>query len=90
MTSRRTVFFTGHVQGVGFRFVARQIAASFDVKGYVRNLPDGRVELLVEGEGREIDALLDRIREKMQGYVDQLTQTESPPTGEFYGFEIRR
>lgn len=87
---RRTVFFSGHVQGVGFRFVTRQIAASFEVKGYVRNLSDGRVELVVEGEKREIDELLSRIREKMQGYVDVATQTDAPATNEFAVFEIRR
>jgi acylphosphatase len=88
--TRRTIFFSGHVQGVGFRFVTRQIASSFDVKGYVRNLPDGRVQLVVEGDTKEIDALVERIGEKMQGYLEQVTQQESPATGEFAVFEIRR
>ncbi len=88
--TRRTVYFSGNVQGVGFRFIARQIAATFAVKGYVRNLTDGRVQLVVEGEPREIALLLERIRERMCGYVDDVTEESSAATGEFSAFEIRR
>jgi acylphosphatase len=87
---RRTILFSGHVQGVGFRFVVRQIASSFEVKGYVRNMDDGRVELVAEGERRELDAFVAQIRSKMEGYVDDAAQSEAPPTGDFSSFEIRR
>src|SRR5688572_25537300 len=53
----KQVFYSGRVQGVGFRYTAKQLAAGFDVTGWVRNLPDGRVELLVIAEeAEELDA----------------------------------
>ena len=53
MVKRATVFYAGRVQGVGFRYTAREIACGYDVAGYVCNLPDGRVELVVEGAETE-------------------------------------
>ncbi|MFM8807561.1 MAG: acylphosphatase, partial [Chthoniobacterales bacterium] len=57
------VFYEGRVQGVGFRYTARRVAAGFDVSGYVRNLSDGRVELLASGEPDEVDGFLASLRE---------------------------
>lgn len=88
--TRRTVYFSGHVQGVGFRFVTRQIASALTVNGYVRNLPDGRVQLVAEGEKPDLDQLLARIREKMQGYVETVIDETTAATGEFGVFEIRK
>ena len=85
---RRTVHFTGHVQGVGFRYTAKAIADAFDVVGYVRNLSDGRVELVAEGEEAEINELIEEIRRKMEGFVRNHTYFDSPPTGEFLDFRI--
>ncbi len=61
----RTVFYSGRVQGVGFRFTAKSIARGFDVVGFVKNLPDGRVELFVQGEADELQAFLQEIRESV-------------------------
>ena len=55
------VFYEGHVQGVGFRYTVRHIAKGFDVTGWVRNLPDGRVELQVTGDEGEVRAFLDQV-----------------------------
>ena len=55
------VYYEGHVQGVGFRFTVRHIAKGFDVTGWVRNLPDGRVELQVSGGEDEVRSFLDQI-----------------------------
>ena len=87
---RRTVRFTGHVQGVGFRYTAKGIADGFDVVGYVRNLSDGTVELVAEGAEAEINKLIDEIRRKMEGFVRHHTTFDSPPTGEFSDFSIAR
>jgi len=64
-----SVFFSGHVQGVGFRFTALQVAREFEVAGWVRNRADGRVELSVEGEAREVEAFVAALGERMHGYI---------------------
>jgi acylphosphatase len=88
---RRRSHFSGRVQGVGFRYTVQALAKSFpSLHGYVRNLPDGRVELVVEGDESEIDRMLQVIAEKMEGFIKNRADAESPPTGEFTGFSIRR
>src|SRR5271157_2991968 len=59
---RREVYYSGRVQGVGFRYTASSIARQFAVTGYGKNLPDGRVELVVEGRTEEIGAMLRAIQ----------------------------
>lgn len=81
--------FSGHVQGVGFRYTARSIASGFDVRGYVRNLPDGRVELVAEGDPAELNRFVSAIEQRMSGHIDRVERTSTPPTGEFPGFVIR-
>jgi acylphosphatase len=87
---RRTSHFSGHVQGVGFRYTAADLARGFDVRGYVRNLPDGRVELVAEGDEAEIARLIERIGEKMHGFIKNRTDVDAPPTREFTDFSVRR
>src|SRR2546426_1082957 len=55
---RRELHYRGHVQGVGFLYTVRDIARRYEVAGFVRNLPDGRVHLIAEGTADELDALL--------------------------------
>ncbi|MES2707110.1 MAG: acylphosphatase [Verrucomicrobiota bacterium] len=63
MTARQ-VFYTGRVQGVGFRYTAKQVASGYEVSGWVKNLPDGRVELLaVARDKSELDAFLTDLQE---------------------------
>jgi acylphosphatase len=88
-TLRRTVCFSGRVQGVGFRYTARNIALQYDVRGYVRNLPDGKVELVLEGSEVQIDRVVEEIRRKMSAFIRGVTQENSPVTGEFEQFSIR-
>ena len=57
----KRVIFEGRVQGVGFRFTVKDLARSFDVCGWVKNLPDGTVELQVMGEADEVEAFLREI-----------------------------
>ena len=64
MARRRLhVFFTGRVQGVGFRHAVKSLASGFEATGMVRNLADGRVEFAAEGDSAELDAFLAAIRE---------------------------
>ena len=86
---RREVYYSGRVQGVGFRYTARALAKGFRVAGYVRNLSDGRVELVVEGALEEIDRFLAAIDKQIGHYVRDVRQSASPASGNFKGFEIR-
>jgi acylphosphatase len=86
---RRTVLFSGRVQGVGFRYTTRRIAAGFAVRGYVRNLPDGRVETVVEGEPSQVEAFLSALHGEMGTYIRRADEQDGPATGEFETFEIR-
>jgi len=61
MNAHRQVFYSGRVQGVGFRYSVKQIAAGYEVTGWVRNLPDGRVELCACGEAEEVQEFLEAI-----------------------------
>jgi acylphosphatase len=86
---RSTVEYAGRVQGVGFRYAARTIAHRYQVSGYVRNRPDGRVELVAEGDPQEVDAFVGEVRERFFGNIRDERTDVQPGTGEFSGFEIR-
>ena len=87
---RCEVFYSGRVQGVGFRWNACSLARGFAVTGFVRNLPDGRVQLVVEGNRGEVERLLAGIADSMSGNIRQTELAESPATGEFTAFETAR
>jgi acylphosphatase len=88
---RMTVFYSGRVQGVGFRYTVKSITPGFEITGTVRNLDDGRVEVVAEGEREELDAFRQAIRESGLGRLIQREEEISGPAkGEFRGFEIVR
>jgi len=80
---RFTVHFYGRVQGVGFRYTTRNIAALYAVAGTVENLDDGSVRLEVEGAPEELQRYLTAILEGMRGNIGRHTVSRSPGTGEF-------
>lgn len=84
----KRVQYSGTVQGVGFRYTAQALAAGFRVAGWVRNRPDGRVELVAEGEPEQVDAFLAAIARRMTGYIEDTVVTEEAPSGAS-GFRIR-
>ncbi|MBN2584062.1 MAG: acylphosphatase [Planctomycetes bacterium] len=86
---RRQVIYRGTVQGVGFRWTTLRVASQFAVTGYVRNCPDGTVELLAEGAAAEVEAFCDAVRERMAGYIRDARITDARATGEFPGFDVR-
>ena len=86
---RRHLHYSGRVQGVGFRYTVKNIAMRHDISGYVRNLPDGRVELVVEGPDAEIDELLAAVKDRMNDYIRNIDVANLPATGEFSHFHIR-
>lgn len=85
---RLVAHFEGRVQGVGFRYTTREVAEGFNVTGYVRNLPDGSVEMVAEGEESELDRFLTAVEESMRGYIKGTASHKSPATAEFAAFEI--
>ncbi len=85
---RREVRFSGRVQGVGFRYTTRAIAARLPVTGFVRNLPDGTVELVVEGPPGALDDLLAKIAGEMGRFIEHGEVLVRPATGQFSSFEI--
>jgi acylphosphatase len=90
MVSYVHVFFSGRVQGVGFRYQTLQVAKGYDVAGYVRNLDDGRVEMEAEGEADELDRFVDAVRECMDGYIKGAEIASGLREGSLSGFAIRR
>ncbi len=84
-----TAYFTGRVQGVGFRYTALHLATEFEVAGFVTNLPDGRVHLEVEGTPEQVDAFIAAVNERMHGHVRKVDRQASVRPPQFSGFSIR-
>jgi acylphosphatase len=84
------VFYEGYVQGVGFRWSVCHIAKGFDITGWIRNLPDGRVEMQINGEESEVRAFLDGIMQSELGaHIRKQTETKLENPVSARGFEIR-
>jgi acylphosphatase len=86
---QREVWYTGHVQGVGFRYTTLAIARRFAVTGFVRNLADGRVHMLAEGASDELDGFLLEISSRMGHFVRDVQEERRPATGQYRSFDIR-
>jgi acylphosphatase len=84
-----TVYFSGHVQGVGFRFTVHDVAKEFEVAGFVQNLPDGRVLLEVEGCKADVEAFVAAVGERMHGYIRKTERSDQTRERVFSGFAIR-
>jgi acylphosphatase len=85
------VLYSGHVQGVGFRYTAKSVATGFDVTGTIRNLPDGCVELVAEGARQELDAFRAAVRDAgLAGFIRDEKVNWADARNEFRGFEILR
>lgn len=85
------IFYSGNVQGVGFRYSTKSVAMGFEVTGAVRNLPDGRVELIAEGAREELETFRRAIRESgLDHFIRSEDVAWSDAMGEFRGFEIVR
>lgn len=88
MSICKRVYYRGRVQGVGFRYTARQLAEGFPVTGYVCNLPNGEVELVVEGEADAVEGFLAAVNKRMAGYISEAETRDDRPQG-FADFRIR-
>ena len=85
----RKVLYSGRVQGVGFRYTAYQLAAEHGVTGYVRNLYDGGVELVAQGDPQEVGRFLLAVRRGMSAYIRRAEESEMVPSSSFVRFEVR-
>ncbi|MCF3652017.1 acylphosphatase [Synoicihabitans lomoniglobus] len=84
-----TVYFSGRVQGVGFRYNVLQVAKEYEVCGFVQNIPDGRVLVEVEGLAAEIGEFVTAIESRMHGFVRQVERRAMRRAAIFKGFQIR-
>lgn len=84
----KRVVYSGHVQGVGFRYTAQSLAAGYPVGGYVRNQSSGEVELVAEGEDSVVEAFLAAVARHMAAYISTTTVQDAAPSGQ-RGFQIR-
>ena len=90
MTGRH-VFYEGRVQGVGFRATVKGIARGYEVVGWVKNLPDGRVELQASGDADEVEAFLEAIAEsELKSHIRKVDTQVIPPLTGARGFDIVR
>ena len=90
MLKQFTAYFSGTVQGVGFRYTTERLAGRFPVTGFVRNLSDGRVEVVAEGEEDSLKGFLKSIRESaLSGYIRDVETQWGPADGTFTGFTVR-
>jgi len=88
-THHETAFFTGRVQGVGFRYAALRVAQEFEVSGFVTNLSDGRVCIEAEGSQEAVAAYIAAVEEKMHGYVRRVDRMSARRSPQFKGFTIK-
>lgn len=89
-TVRRKLRLAGMVQGVGFRYWAMREAAAYDVRGYVRNLNDGSVEVILEGPPAAVERFAETLKQgPPYGRVTRVTETEEEVRGEFTSFDVR-
>ncbi|MFO0910568.1 MAG: acylphosphatase [Isosphaeraceae bacterium] len=75
---RRRVHYSGHVQGVGFRFTAQRVARDYDVTGFVKNLADGGVEIVAEGSESEVCAFLAEVHSTLEDKIRAISETPLP------------
>ena len=86
---RYVVYYCGRVQGVGFRYSVCRLSGRFNVRGFVRNLADGRVQVVAEGQAEDLDGFLAAIEGEMAGYIRQRDLDKQEPSGEFRDFSLR-
>lgn len=88
-SKRVHVFYSGRVQGVGFRYTAQDIAMSLGLTGWIKNLEDGRVEIVAEGKEEDLKEFLDKISKgQLSRYIKDVELSLEKPTREFDSFDI--
>ncbi|MFH1577782.1 MAG: acylphosphatase [Candidatus Omnitrophota bacterium] len=88
MTKRIHLFYSGRVQGVGFRYTVQGVAYDLEVVGWIKNLYDGRVEVVAEAEESALKKFLSYVRQHFQDYIKNTDVQWQNATGEFEDFRI--
>jgi len=83
------VFYSGRVQGVGFRFTAERIALSLGITGWVKNIYDGRVEIVAEADEKKLEKFLKEINSYFSNYIQDQDTDWQESTGEFKDFGLK-
>lgn len=81
-------FFSGRVQGVGFRYTTRQVAKGYDVTGFVKNLNDGRVELQIEGAEKECRYFIEAVNDELDAFIKKTETSDGNRPRSFTTFSI--
>ena len=89
MATQAHVVYQGNVQGVGFRYTARAIASRYAVTGFVRNVTNGTVELVAQGDEAQVRSYLEDLQVRMGGFIRSRDVSFQEPVGEFDGFTVR-
>ena len=82
------IYYSGMVQGIGFRYTVERLASQLGICGWVRNLPDGRVEMEAEGTEETLKELCGRIEERFGGYIKSQEKTERQASSRYKDFRI--
>lgn len=89
MNKRLHIYYSGSVQGVGFRYMAQSIAYSSGVTGWVKNLRDGRVEVVCEGREPDLNEFLDKLNNTFSFHIKDIRIEQEDPSGKLEEFDIR-
>ena len=89
MSKQLHLFYSGRVQGIGFRYAVLDIALGLKVRGWVKNLFDGRVEVLAESEEDTLTVFLEQIKQHFSRYIIDTTVEWLPASGEFRDFQVQ-
>lgn len=89
MKKRVQIYYSGNVQGVGFRFTAEYVARDKFLTGWVKNLSDGRVEIVFEGDENSINEFMNILGDRMARYIKDVDVSWQSYKGEFKDFTIR-
>ena len=87
--SRVQIMYSGNVQGVGFRWKVSQIAKSYKLTGYVQNLSNGKVELLLEGEESEVQEMSQDVANQLRDYWTSFEREDKPGRAHHSIFSIK-
>jgi len=89
MEKRYNIFFSGTVQGVGFRYTAKALADKYALKGWAMNIPNGNVELEIEGFDTDLNSFLEDLKGEFKNYIEKVDLKELAHCGEYKDFRIR-